>query len=870
MNSTSMRAIFRVILSIFTALNLSAATFTWTGGGAPNGSWSTAANWGGATPPTFSSLVFDGNTQTLSTNNLSASTSLFNGITFASSAGVFTLSGNQVRLYGATNDNNIGIANNSAAAQTVRLDLFIGPGLYRFTNAPGGSLALNGTLSSGGGITWFGPGTFTSASVSNDVSGLIAGLEGTALFGITGTAGGFSSIAAMSGGAISAYSYPASAQFSSGTIGSTSITTLTNLELTATPSTGTTVQYNLAGGSGDTFAETILIGGGYGNAAGTATIQVGPAAPSGTLRLGAVVIPSAPLLPPPFIGGIYVPNPGAGNKKNVVIDALFLTTSPSSTSSGGIIVLAVNGTTVSNQLVVNSKIIDSTASIPVTIVKAGNGSAALFTGNNSYSGGTYVDDGYLFAASEGVFGSGPVSIYRNATVFFNADGPWTNSFFISPGTGAFNGGAITIGGGPGTSKTVAGSLTLWGPAVTNAPGDRIVGSTNGTATFTGKIAGGGTLELFSGTNNTTAFILNNPSASASNNWTGGLIINAAGSGSCTLSLGANNQLASNNVILLSSNGVAQLDLNGFNDTIGSLSSIVSGQTRVLSSSSATLTVGAHDASGDFGGPFGGALNVVKIGTGTQTLSGASTTTGTLTVNAGKVVLTGLFTSASGSLLAKAGSVLAGGPGISGGGFSGAVEIRGTVSPGDDNVVGTLTAGSLTLSNATLNVDLRNSSSDRLTVNHNLTAFGTNLIQTVPVTTNLSSGQQITIITYSGTLTGNSNNFALLPPPAGYSFSIVDPLTTPGAIKLSVDIVPPKPQPGITNFSLLGTNLVVQGTNAIFGGTYYVLTSTNIALPLSNWTAKSSNLWNGSNSFTFNATNAVTPGAPQQFYILQVK
>ena len=141
---------------------------------------------------------------------------------------------------------------------------------------------------------------------------------------------------------------------------------------------------------------------------------------------------------------------------------------------------------------------------------------------------------------------------------------------------------------------------------------------------------------------------------------------------------------------------------------------------------------------------------------------------------------------------------------------------------------------------------------------------------MPVTNNLSSGQQLTIVKYTGTLTGTSNNFVVLPSLPGYSFSLVDPATTPGSINLSIDVVPPKPQPAITNFSLSGTNLVLMGTNAVAGGTYYVLMSTNVAQPLSSWTVMSSNLWGGGASFMFTATNAVSPAVPQRFYILQVR
>jgi hypothetical protein len=47
----------------------------------------------------------------------------------------------------------------------------------------------------------------------------------------------------------------------------------------------------------------------------------------------------------------------------------------------------------------------------------------------------------------------------------------------------------------------------------------------------------------------------------------------------------------------------------------------------------------------------------------------------------------------------------------------------------------------------------------------------------------------------------------------------------------------------------------------------VLASTNIALPKTNWTAIATNMLVGSGSFTLTATNAVTPGLLQEFFLL---
>jgi hypothetical protein len=60
-------------------------------------------------------------------------------------------------------------------------------------------------------------------------------------------------------------------------------------------------------------------------------------------------------------------------------------------------------------------------------------------------------------------------------------------------------------------------------------------------------------------------------------------------------------------------------------------------------------------------------------------------------------------------------------------------------------------------------------------------------------------------------------------------------------------------------------LVFSGSNGPANGTYYVLTSTNLALPVAAWTPVSTNSFDASGHFT--VTNAVNPVLPQQFYRL---
>jgi hypothetical protein len=73
---------------------------------------------------------------------------------------------------------------------------------------------------------------------------------------------------------------------------------------------------------------------------------------------------------------------------------------------------------------------------------------------------------------------------------------------------------------------------------------------------------------------------------------------------------------------------------------------------------------------------------------------------------------------------------------------------------------------------------------------------------------------------------------------------------------------------ISGIELSGTNLVLNGINGISGETNYVLMSTNLALPLSQWIPIATNILSTSGNFTITVTNAVAPSNRQQFYILK--
>jgi len=73
-------------------------------------------------------------------------------------------------------------------------------------------------------------------------------------------------------------------------------------------------------------------------------------------------------------------------------------------------------------------------------------------------------------------------------------------------------------------------------------------------------------------------------------------------------------------------------------------------------------------------------------------------------------------------------------------------------------------------------------------------------------------------------------------------------------------------PSITNFKLSGTNLIFQVTNGVAGGSWNLLTSTNVALPVLNWTTARSGTFDLQGAV--NLTNGITVGEPRRFFLIR--
>jgi autotransporter-associated beta strand protein len=267
--------------------------------------------------------------------------------------------------------------------------------------------------------------------------------------------------------------------------------------------------------------------------------------------------------------------------------------------------------------------------LELTGTNAGNNTIALAIGNNG----------------------GATSLVKSGA------GTWVLSGLNTySGTTTINAGTLKAGSTTGLSATSAflvntgGTLDINGFASTILSlSDNNVGPVFGTVTNNGALAA----VLTFGDSNNLAFhgnIVNGVSAigitkvgtgietlTGNNTYTGPTTVNAG-----TLRAGSTTAFGTNSVVAVNLNGT--LDLGGFSNTIGALTSTVPGGTvQNNAAAAATLTIsGVAGLPATFAGNIinvagSGALSLTKNGAGVQTLSGVNTYNGVTTINLGTLM-----------------------------------------------------------------------------------------------------------------------------------------------------------------------------------------------------------------------------------------
>jgi autotransporter-associated beta strand protein len=236
--------------------------------------------------------------------------------------------------------------------------------------------------------------------------------------------------------------------------------------------------------------------------------------------------------------------------------------------------------------------------------------------------------------------------------------------------------------------------------------------------------------------------------------------------------------------------------------------------------------------GDVAGNAGGGLT--KIGSGTLYVTGTNTYTGTSTVNAGTLVCVGPV--AGPVTVASGGTLAVGSP---------------LTSFGTNTIAGalTLSAGGTNL----MKINATSGAKDMLTGMSQVTYGGTLVITNLGGP--LAGGASFKLFA-AGSFSGAFSAIVPATPGSGLAWN-TDELTSSGTLQVVTAV---RSHPKFTGLTAIGGSLVLSGTNAT--GSYVLYGSTNLTLPLMDWTPVFTNTFSGPFSFT-NAMNS-----PQMFYLLQ--
>ena len=265
----------------------------------------------------------------------------------------------------------------------------------------------------------------------------------------------------------------------------------------------------------------------------------------------------------------------------------------------------------------------------------------------------------------------------------------------------------------------------------------------------------------------------------------------------------------------------------------------------------------------------------KRGAGTLTLGGANSFTGPTKIFSGTLALSGSGSIASGDLFVASGAAFdfsaTGGNFALGSGrtLSGEGSIIGNfhlnsgaiLDPGS-NGIGRLTFnGSLTLgANSTQYFEIQKtgSTNDSVAVSGGLTLNGT--LNVTNLAGSLAVGDVFQLFT-AGTFSGNFNAVNLPPLNAGLAWN-TNQLAAAGTIRV-VSVAPIR----FSSVTAQNGDLTLSGSGGVPNGVYYLLTTTNLSLPLEEWLRLETNAFNANGDFsTVLPMNSHTPGG---FFKIQI-
>jgi autotransporter-associated beta strand protein len=272
------------------------------------------------------------------------------------------------------------------------------------------------------------------------------------------------------------------------------------------------------------------------------------------------------------------------------------------------------------------------------------------------------------------------------------------------------------------------------------------------------------------------------------------------------------------------------------------------------------------ASGEVDGPItqgtGYSVNVWVLGPGLWALNGQSSYTGvTIVTNNGTLVVNGTIgfspVTVSGGTFGGIGTLT--GPLV----VAAGAKLAPTLATGPATPIGTLTvSNTLTLqpgSITSLQINKAARTNDQITGLTSVSYAGT--LSLTNLGGSLAAGDAFQLFN-AASYTGAFSSIIPANPGPGLSWNLTG-LNTSGL--LSVTSTTP---PTVTSTTVSGGNLILSGTGGAPGSTYLLLTSTNVATPLTNWIQVANGAFDGNGNFA--VTNAMATNVSRSFFLLRAQ
>jgi len=279
----------------------------------------------------------------------------------------------------------------------------------------------------------------------------------------------------------------------------------------------------------------------------------------------------------------------------------------------------------------------------------------------------------------------------------------------------------------------------------------------------------------------------------------------------------------------------------------------------------TYTIGGAGVNTEFDGVIRdgtvGTVALVKTGAGVFTLAGTNIYSAGTIINGGTLLLNNTNGSGTGSgIVTVANGGTLGGTGV----ISGAVTVNsgGMLAPG--NPLGILTvSNNLTFAaGSTTFMQVQHSplTNDAVKVTGTLAEGGMLNITNIGASA-LAAGDSFVLFNAAG-YSGAFANLILPPLPVGLAWN-TNALYTAGTVSVVITA-----RPAIGSIVISGNSLVFSGTGGVGNANYYLLGTTNLAAPLTNWPRLLTNQFDAAGNFNF--TNGINSTSQQSFYLLQLQ